>query len=261
MNLPLGPDWADHAAIFALASTRVAVMLLAAPLWSHTAFPVRARAGLAVLIAAALWPVLPAPVLPGDAGVLEAARAAWSEAWLGFALGFGTRIAFAGFALLGELISVQGGLGAASVLDPASGANSVALASLFQTFGMLVFLAMDGPHLLLRALASSFAAFPVGADLSIEALAGGLVAGAGLLFELAVRIAAPVTVLMWVVNLGIGILGRFVPQLNLMMLQLPANILVTLTLIGFGASRFMEAFADAIGLSLQRVSVLAVGGG
>ncbi len=252
--------WSADAAVFGLMTLRVGAMLAAAPLWNHSAFSRRSRAAFALVVAAAMWPLAPAAALPPDASALATAQAAWTELWLGFALGFGTRIAFAGIALLGELISVQGGLGAASVLDPTSGANSVALASLFQTFGLLVFLAMDGPHLLLRALAGSFAAVPVGAALSVEALAGGIVAGAGLLFELAVRIAAPVTVLMWVVNLGVGILGRFVPQLNLMMLQLPANILITLALIGLGAGRFLDAFADAVVVSVDRVAVLAAGG-
>ncbi len=256
----MSPEWSADAAVFGLMTLRVGAMLIAAPLWNHTAFPRRTRTAFAIVVAAAMWPLAGPAALAPDAPVMTVAQAAWTELWLGFALGFGTRIAFAGIALLGELISVQGGLGAASVLDPASGANSVALASLFQTFGLLVFLAMDGPHMLLRALAAAFAAVPVGAALSVEALAGGIVSGAGLLFELAVRVAAPVTVLMWVVNLGVGILGRFVPQLNLMMLQLPANILVTLSLIGLGAGRFLDAFADAIAVSIDRMATLAVGG-
>ena len=252
--------WEGQVGVFALASIRVGALLLSAPLWGHAAFPVRMRMAFAFLVTLALFPLMGPSSLPSDPEPLLYARAAWSEAWIGFGLGFGTRLAFAGFGLLGEIVSVQGGLGAASVLDPASGTSSVALASLFQTVGLLVFLAMDGPQLLLGSLAATFAQWPVGAALSVQAIAIGLVEGATLLFALAARVAAPLIVTMWIVNIGVGILGRFVPQLNLMMLQLPANILITLVLLGFMAQLNVGAFASAIEEALRNAAAPLAGG-
>src|SRR5690606_36632969 len=111
------------------------------------------------------------------------------------------------------------------------GAASTAFSALFEAVAVLVWLAIDGPALLLRGLAGSFAVVPLGAGgpgaASWPAVAG---LGAGF-FEIAVQLAAPVTVAMLVANLLLGVVGRAMPEVNLMALQLPAHVLLVLVLL------------------------------
>ena len=83
----------------------------------------------------------------------------------------------------------------------------------------------------------------------------------GVLFEVAVRIAAPVTAAMLLANIAVGILGRTIPQLNLMALQLPAHVGVTLLLMGVGASLFGNEVQRIFDLSAETVVTLIGGRG
>jgi len=221
----------------------------------------RARVGLALAIAWIGMGQWPAVAPPPDFGALEVGLAAAREMMLGVSLGFAAGLAFTGFELLGEFASIQGGLGAATVLDPTSGASSVVVSSLLQLVGLAVFLAIDGHHILLRGLALSFQHFPIGASFPDSASLGQVASMGSVIFEVAVRLAAPVTVAMLISNVAVGMLGRAIPQLNLMALQLPAHVAVTLLLIGLGAAPLTAAMGETLRTMTQRAVAAALGGG
>lgn len=249
----------DDVLVWVLASVRIVALFAAAPVFRHTAMPIRVRAALGMLVTLAMAPALPQQMPEGDlAGFF-----AWvvAEALVGLALGFALRLLFSAFELLGEFVSVQGGLGAASVVDPTSGVSSLALAIVYHTFALLVFLAIDGHHELLRAAAQSYERIPIGAGgPDSQAFLAVVQLGSGV-FETAVRMAAPVTVAMLVANVAVGILGRAIPQLNLMMLQLPAHVMVTFVLLMLGAGAFMRTAAGRIVLFTEQSVGAVLGGG
>ncbi len=241
--LPLEALW-----LGLLATLRVTALLLAAPIFGHRSVPVRVRVGIAVLCVIALAPfgARAAAAIGPNAPAAALVAALVGEVLLGLALGFAARLVFAGFALLGEFVAVQGGLGAATVLDPASGASTVVLTSLLQLVALTLFLAVDGHHLLLRGVHASFAALPPGAVV-LPAVRFEAVVGLGsVIWELAARLALPVTAVMLTSNLAVGILGRVIPQLNLIALQLPAHIALTFAVLALGAGLFTGVAADVI---------------
>lgn len=229
-----------------LASVRVLALILAAPIFGHAAVPIRVRVAIGIVLAAFISPIAAPHAAIADPSPLEAASLVGREALIGATLGFGLRVIFEVFAPVGEVISVQGGLGAANVLDPSSGASSVVLGVMLQLFSLVVFLAVDGHHALIRGIALSFERLPIGgAPLPAEAFA--VISGLGAtLYDVAARLAAPVTIVMLVTNVGVGILGRSIPQLNLMALQLPAHIAITLVIIGLIANPLGEAIAGTL---------------
>lgn len=228
---------------YALGSIRVLALLTAAPIFGHLAVPVRVRAALAplVLVATGAPPALPFDPVEATPAVLF--LAAGAEVVIGITLGFATRLVFAAFSLFGDFVSVQSGLGHARVLDPSTGSTSVALATLFDLFLIAIYLSIGGHLFLLEGVVHSFEALPVGGP--------GLGAGpfvqiaqlGGRIFEIAAQLAAPVTVAMMVSNAALGILARAIPQLNLMMLQLPAHVALGLILLGLGSGSFVRAAA------------------
>lgn len=228
----------------ALASVRLSALFISAPVFSHRAVPMRLRAALGLAVASLVAPDAPADLLESSGASL--ALLVLREALVGLFLGFAAGLVFAGFDLLGEFVSVQGGLGAASVVDPASGSSSLALASTLRTFALLAFVAIDGHHEVLRAAVLSYEALPLASGAPSPLAFLELVRMGSEIFEIAVRLAAPITVAMLVSNLGMGILGRTIPQLNLMMLQLPAHVAFSLGLLMLGAGTLVEAAGDVI---------------
>lgn len=253
----LGPGWVA----WWLVSVRVAALLFAAPIFGERTVPARVRVALAVTTAVAIAPALPVESLPLDASVWTVGVAVLGEALVGLALGFAARLVFAGIGLAGQVVSIQSGLGAAAVLDPTTGERSLAMATLFQTAAALVYLAIDGHHHLLRALALSLGPFPVGGGGPSPADLAALASLGTGMFEIAVRVAAPITVAMLVTNVALGILGRAMVQMNLMMVQLPAQILIALVLLFLGAGPMTDALAHLLGGWSERVLLLGAQGG
>lgn len=251
--------FAASAVPWLLVSIRVLALLISAPIFGERIVPTRVRVGLSVAVALVLTPVLPTGALPSDPSGWQLGTAIFSEVTIGFVLGLAARMVFAGVALFGQVASIQSGLGAAAVLDPTTGERSLAMASLFQAFAILIYFAIDGHHALIRAVSISFEQFPLGGGgPDPRAFAAVASLGAGI-FEIAVRLAMPVTVAMLVTNVALGILGRSMVQMNLMTVQLPAQILLTLVLLFLGVAPLRDALAHTLAQWSERVVALGAG--
>lgn len=232
--------------VWLAACARVVALCVTAPVLGHPAVPLRVRAALAVAVATALAPALPPSAAPPDPSALWFATLAGGELAIGSVLGFGARLVFDAIGLVGGFASVQGGLGAASVLDPASAASTLAFSAVLEVVAVLVWFAIGGPESLLRALARSFASLPIGGGAPAQASFLALATLGAELFRIAVQLAAPVTVAMLLANLVLGFVGRALPEVNLMALQLPAHVLVLLTLLALGATPLVDALAAVL---------------
>ncbi len=246
---------------FAVGSVRVVALFLTAPVFGAEEVPLRIRLGTALLVAAAIGPVGSEAVLRAAAEPLGLAALVASEAILGASLGFAARVIFAAFVLAGDFVATEGGLGAARVLDPQTGSTSVAMAALVRRVGVLAYLAIDGHHELLRGVALSYRALPVGGG--VEAPTFLALAGLGsAVFEVGARLALPVTVAVFVTNVALGLLARAAPQLNLMTVQLPGHVLLLFALLLLGATPLVEGMAGALAVHTARVlAILLPGGG
>jgi len=216
---------------FLLVLARVAGLLLGAPILGHLLVPVRVRAALALVLALALAPVVPA-VAAAPATLAGLAGALAAESALGVLLGLVAEFVFAGVALGGEMAGLQMGFGLDGLIDPQARAEVTVVAQWQQLLALLVFLALDVHHLLLRALLASFASAPPGA-LALGALeVRGAVALAGELFALGVRVAAPVMIALLLTNTALGVLARTIPQLNAFVVGFPLTLGVGLVVLG-----------------------------
>lgn len=241
MTIPLDETWT-----FGLVMVRIIALTVTAPFFSHKLVPMRVRMGLAFGIALAAGTRFGTAPDPALLNVVSIWGLVAREILIGALLGFASGLVFSGLALMGEFASIQGGLGAARVLDPMSGSSSVVLTSMIQLFGVLIFLAIDGHHQILRGLALSFAVFPVGQMGFAPDVLESVVRLGGEIFRVAVHLAAPVTAAMIISNVAVGILGRAIPQLNLMALQLPAHVATTLLILGLGAGPLSDVMARTI---------------
>ena len=139
---------------------RVLAVFTAAPVFSSRAFPVRARIGLAFLIAYAAQASMPdQPVI--DINGPEALGAVVQQVGIGLAIGFAVRLIFGAFELAGQIVGFQMGLGFASFFDPSTSAQSSAMGRFYNNMAVLLFIVLNGHLLVLMAVMHSFTAFPV----------------------------------------------------------------------------------------------------
>jgi flagellar biosynthetic protein FliR len=218
-------------ASFLLVLARIAGLLGVAPFFGHLGLPLRVRAALAVILSAALAPaVVGAP--PAFDGPWALAGAVVTESVVGALVGLSAQFIFAGVQLGGQLAGIQMGFGLANLIDPGSHPQVTVVAQLQELLALLVFLALDVHHLLLRALVASFHAAPAGGAVLPGAGLSGVVGLAGDLFVVGARVAAPVLLVLLLTNAALGVLARIIPQVNVFVVGFPVNVGLGLIVLG-----------------------------
>jgi flagellar biosynthetic protein FliR len=216
---------------FLLVLARCAGLVMGAPLFGHLLVPVRARVGLALVLAIALAPVAVTDVATPPS-VWSMAGLMITETLVGLVLGFLAQLIFAGVQLGGQISGIQIGFGLANLIDPQSNAQSTVVAEWQQLMALLVFLALDVHHLLLQALIESFRVVPIGAAVLGAGLLRGVTMRAGEIFAVGMRIAAPVLIVLLLTNAALGVLARTIPQLNVFVVGFPVNVGIGLIVLG-----------------------------
>jgi len=206
---------------------RVLAVFTAAPILSARAFPVRARIGLALLVAVsaqATLPPMPAIDLNGAAALGVAAQ----QVGIGLAIGFVVRLVFAAFEFAGEVVGFQMGLNFAAFFDPAMGGQMSAVARFFGYLASLLFVVLNGHLMVLMAVTRSFETFPVTQDF-LQALRSMQIHTLGSeLFASGLWIALPMLALLLFTNLALGVISRVAPQMNVYAVGFPITLSVGL---------------------------------
>ncbi|WP_370187801.1 flagellar biosynthetic protein FliR [Qipengyuania sp.] len=232
--------------------TRLGAALLAAPFFGASSVPMSVRVSItgALAIFVSIW--MPAVETPDALLSLDGLLAVAGEVLVGLALGFVLQLAFAAPTVAAEVISGGMGMSMAVSHDAMGGGTTTSFGQYFVIVLTLIFLA-TGAHLHWIALvAESYRAFPPGQTwLGADRLAE--IAGFGsFMFETAVRIALPVTVILLLVQVLTGILSRSAPSLNLFALGLPAGVLAGMAALIISAPLIYDQFAGVVGEALDQ---------
>ncbi len=245
--------------VFVLALARVGGILIIAPILGSRIAPVRVRAAMAVFLAVAMLPAVPAEAaqaIGGDAGPLQIFAALALQVSIGFMIGLVAEFVFGGVQLAGQLAGVQMGIGLSSLIDPQTQDHLTSLSQWQNLLALLVFLAMDGHHALIRALAESFTLLPLGGGFPTTDGLGRIVMLAAGIFVIALKVAAPVMVMLLLVNGAMGVLAKLIPQLNVFIVGFPLNVAVGLFMLAASQpftirlleSSFTEASSTLVGI-------------
>jgi flagellar biosynthetic protein FliR len=144
----------------------------------------------------------------------------------------GIRIAFAGLQMGGQLISYHLGLSMAQAIDPQTQNRSTVISSYFTILGYVIVLATNQHHAIFRALADSYKAFPIGASITVNQWFGALTEASKQIFVIGWKIALPVFIATFILEVSVGFISRMQPQINTMVITAPLKILVGLVILG-----------------------------
>ena len=153
------------------------------------------------------------------------------EAFIGLSLGFLARLFFFAFRVAGEMVSQAMGLGSASLFNPSLGGQTSAVEQFYTGMVTLFYLAVNGHHQLITGLVASFQWVPAGLlKLNVSQFTG-LGQMTAEIIDLGLRLSAPVVISLLVANLVLGVVGKTVPQLNVLVTSFPINIMIGLFLL------------------------------
>lgn len=224
----------DYQSLFSFFLTliRTSILLFLLPFFGGKGLPQLARIALCLVLSIAIWPVLhfPGNLLPGS--VLGLLFMIFGELSLGLVMGMVVRFVFAGIQTAGQLLGFQMGFAMMSVVDPMSGSSVTLTAQFLYLLSLLIFLSLNGHLYLLSALFLSFKLVPPGQVFVSSHLGTKIMALSGQIFVLALKIAAPVVVSVFLVDLALGIVARVAPQINVLFVGFPIKIAVGFLFFG-----------------------------
>ena len=232
---------------------RLGAALMLMPGIGETNVSAQARLILALLLSAALAPVIEAglPVVPDQPA--EILRLAFLEGAVGILLGLMLRLLVAALHTAGVVISMQSGLATAMMYDPTQQAQG-ALPGNFLTALSLVLIFTSGMHLMmLGAVIHSYQTFPVGEPLPFGDAAemmGRLLDAA---FVLATQVAAPLLLVGTLFQVALGLLARLMPTIQVFFIAIPVQMLIGLSVMAITLSAAMLVWLDRVG---QRLDML-----
>ncbi len=251
-----------HLAAVLLVFVRVSGLLMAAPFFGQRGIPVPVRVLLGVLLAYCLVGFagsVPVWALQHPLGFVVAIAI---EALTGAVIGFAAQFVFWAVQMTGDIIGFQMGLSMAATLNPLNGHNENPVGKLLSMLFILVFVLLDGHHQLIRGLALSFQAVPL-AGAHLDAAGPLMLRWMGMLFETALRLAAPFAVALFLVDVALAIYARTTPQADIFGLNFVLKLAMGLLVLGLVVPQFMPQFPLLIDRATERmtdlIEVLAVG--
>lgn len=248
-------------ATFVLVLARIGALVATAPIFGTKAAPMQARALLAVAMTLIISPLY-ASRLPVDAGnLLVFGRFVLGETILGLLLGLGVMILLSGVQLTGHIISQLGGTALAEGFDAVADENLPVYSQMFYFLTLTMFVLLDGHRLVTEALLDTYVAMPPGEAALGRSYLAAFTMLLGQSFLLGIRAAAPAMAALLLATLVLGLIGRTLPQLNILVVGFSLNALLTLgvlvTSIGAIAWAFPQAAGDAIELLSEAIRATA----
>lgn len=218
-----------QAALWVLVLTRVTGLLAAFPLLGSEQMPLPVRAALGALLATVILPVIPVPAAV-PAGLPELLGLMASELAIGLLLGTVVAWILEAVAFAGSLMDTQIGFSFVQFLDPSSSQSTSVSGSLMMQMAALLVFITGLHHQMILALVDSYRVAPLGQGVPIQVM--GLISLLGQLLAKGFQLAFPVLTVLFMLDLIMGISGKFMPQLQLLQLSFPLKIALGMVVLG-----------------------------
>ena len=215
---------------------RISALLLTAPVLSINAVNFRLRVLIAVVLTIMIYPLVNWPVIDpiSAAGLFEV----FNQVFIGAIMGLMLQVVTAAIVVAGQSIANAMGLGMANMIDPNVG-NVPVISQFLIILSSLIFIGFGGHVILIGLLLESFTVIPIGTAFVGVMTLGELISWSSMMFLGSLLIALPIMVTMLFINIGVGVITRAAPQLNIFAVGFPAFIsagfillIVTMAIIG-----------------------------
>ncbi|MEJ5377210.1 MAG: flagellar biosynthetic protein FliR [bacterium] len=210
---------------------RMAGLSISFPLLGARAVPTHVKIMLVLALSWALLPIVPVPFKEVPWDLASWAAVVIREALFGLCVGWLSQLVLSAAPLAAQIVGFQMGLGIANVMDPVENQHMSVVAQFMQLLAIWLFLALDGHHLAIWVLFQNPGQSPLTGSLGLAETVTEL---GRALFGSALSLAAPALLLLLFVQVGLGVLARMMPQMNIFIVAAPFQIGVGLACMGLG---------------------------
>lgn len=218
----LAADIVERFYTFLWPMLRISALMITAPIFSINAFNVRLRVLMALVLAWLVYPLHRWPVLdPSTApGLVEV----FNQIMIGSVMGLILQVVVAAMVVGGQSIATAMGLSMANMMDPNMG-NVPVISQLVIVMSTLIFVGFGGHAIMLGLISESFNSLPIGTSILNQNVYGRVLQWSSMVFLGAVLMALPVMVSLLFINIGLGVVTRAAPSLNIFAVGFPAMII------------------------------------
>jgi len=236
--------------VLMLLFVRMSGLVFTMPLFAGPEIPVQVRGLFSLALAALCWPMVPGAAIPQGLSLVDFFILVGQELLIGLFLGFGVGIFLSGAQVAGEAIGRMGGLMAADLFDPNSESYVPLLSQVMSLATLACLVVLGGHRMIMGALLDTLRTLPPGSGLPTDSPAKALVVLLDQSFHLGMRAALPTLAALLLASVLLGLIGRALPQLNILLLGFGVNSLLTFGIfaITFGAALwvFQDRWAWAV---------------
>jgi flagellar biosynthetic protein FliR len=216
-----------QAQLFFLAFTRIMAILIHVPVLGGQIIPNQVRIGLGFVLAMVLIPWQPLAPEATPIGMIAYSVSIGKEIFIGTLIGFSADLAFGAIQIAGSAMGLGSGFESSRIFNPTMGEAGSAFDQIFIMTAAMVFLVIDGHHLVLIAIQKTFEVLPLNGALPFDGMEM-IMATTSTFIAAGVHLALPVMTAVILTDLTLGLLARVAPQVQVYFLGLPVKVVVSL---------------------------------
>ncbi len=222
-----------HVDLFLVIFCRIIFGLIFSPLVEETKIPPLALGGIATSLTYITLITLSRPQLTYNPTLVGFAAVLIKECIIGIIIGFGVRIFFQVYYFVGTLFGMQGGLGMSMMFDPANGVQVPILGRFYLLGFSTLFILSGGYHWFIKTLIESFNQIPVNEVVFRPNIVGTVTEAVASYWMISFKLAIPIVGILLIIDCGLGILARTVPQMNMFVIGIPLKMIILFILLVF----------------------------
>lgn len=241
----------NEIAAFVLILARVGALVMLLPALGEENVSPRFRLTIAVMLTFVFFPFARPLYAVDAANPAGLVGLALTEVGVGLALGIVGRLVMSALSVAGNVIANQLGLGFVTTVDPTQGQQGALLGTFLTLVGVTLIFVSDLHHLAIGAIAASYDAFRPGAFPEVGDAARLAITAAADAFKIGVQLSAPFLVFGLIFNVGLGVLSRLMPQLQVFFVAAPLSLIAGFALLALVIGVLMGVFLDGVSDTLR----------
>jgi flagellar biosynthesis protein FliR len=232
------------AAVFMLVFARVGAMVMLLPGLGESNIPVRIKLAIALLLTLIILPLHRAAYHVDMNSLAALLVLMVHEIVIGVILGATARVTLSALQVAGAVIAQQMGLGFVTSVDPTQGQQGVLIGNFLTMLGITMLFATDSHHLVIAALSDSYKIFSPGETMSSGDVASLATQAFATAFKIGLQLSAPFLVFGLVFNIGLGVLARLMPQMQVYFVGVPLSIFAGFLILALILAVMMGTYLD-----------------
>jgi len=249
----------NYIQVFMLVLIRVSAIFIISPIFGRKQIPSLFKIGLSFIIALIITPLINFDQIEKYNDIFSYCGIVLLEFITGLIIGFIAYIIFSSLYIAGQLIDMQIGFGMVSILDPNSNIQLPVMANFYSMIALTIFLIADGHHMIISSLFYSYKVIPIGQSIIDEAVLRNFVLIFSDVFALGFKIAMPVIATILITDIGLGILSKSAPQMNVFVVGMPIKIFIGIVIVVISMPMFGVVVNQMINMMYNDIDIIIRG--